>query len=161
MTNNEIRRLTESAQRTMICFTDKGIVYAISHPVLDSWVKLDYDSKTGNVKARINLNAHVKFDLKNRVNCVKLGDENEIRKACEARYEQVKNKPYPARRNRGWEFEYAVTTILAKQEWEPDSVPYWIAPDVVIGGIGYQVKGDRATYYTPTALKKAMEYKGL
>lgn len=42
--------------------------------------------------------------------------------------------------NTGIKFEKVVTERIAKQEWERDSVPFWIAGDIELNGTQIQVK---------------------
>jgi hypothetical protein len=42
--------------------------------------------------------------------------------------------------NTGIKFEKVVTERIAKQEWERDSVPFWVAGDIELNGTQIQVK---------------------
>ena len=164
MTFNEMvtmRRRLENAQASYICFQLNGIGYAIVAEIRDSWVKQDRTSskRGGKLKARIRLDQLSRAALYNRSDCVRLGTMEELTAAYEIAYFKATGKKAP--KNTGWVFECAVTERLGGQTWEPDNVPFWKAPDVVIDGVGYQVKADGAEWFTETCLRNAMTEMGL
>ena len=154
------RRALDAADRDMICFQVNGIGYAIATEIRDSWVKCERASTShgGKLKARIRLNQLDRAALMNRADCVRLGTMDELTEAYAIAYEKARGKKAP--KNNGWVYECAVTERLGGQTWEPDSVPFWKAPDVVIDGIGYQIKGDGAEWFTEQCLQQAMVEMG-
>ena len=154
------RKALEAAEQTMVCFQVNGIGYAIVTELRDSWIKRDRESSArgGQLKARIRLDAMSRAALRNRSECVKLGAMDELTAAYEAAYFKARGKKAP--KNNGWVYECAVTERLGGQVWEPDSVPFWKAPDVTIKGIGYQVKGDGAEWFTERCLMTAIAEMG-
>lgn len=150
------RRALEAADRTMLCFQQDGIGYAIVTELRDSWVKQDRESskRGGQLKARIRLNTLDRAALKNRAECIRLGTMDELAEAYAEAFQKARGKKAP--KNNGWVFECAVTERLGGQTWEPDKVPFWKAPDVTIDGIGYQVKGDGAEWFTESSIQQAM-----
>lgn len=154
------RKALEYAEKTMVCFQQNGIGYAIVTELRDSWIKQDRESSSrgGQLKARIRLNTLDRAALMNRTGCIRLGTMDELTEAYAIAYEKAKGKKAP--KNNGWVYECAVTERLGGQTWEPDSVPFWKAPDVVIDGIGYQVKGDGAEWFTERCLMNAIAEMG-
>lgn len=154
------RRALEAADMDMICFQVNGYVYAVPTDIRDSWIKQDRESskRGGRVKARIRLNQLDRAALMNRVECIQLGTMEELTAAYERAYTLAQGKKAP--HNVGWVYECAVTERLAGETWKPDNVPFWKAPDVVIKGIGYQVKGDGAEWFTEQCLQAAMAEMG-
>lgn len=150
------RKALEFADKTMLCFQIDGIGYAIETELRDSWVKQDRESSArgGQLKARIRLNALSRKALRNRKDCITLGTMDELTEAYAAAYTKARGKKAP--KNNGWVYECAVTERLAGETWEPDTVPFWKAPDVTIGGTSYQVKGDGAEWFTERCLKQAI-----
>lgn len=53
--------------------------------------------------------------------------------------------------NRGSIFEMLVTNYYG-QEWQPDSVPFTVAGDLVVNGVAYQIKFQEATYTSEKTL---------
>ena len=163
MTFNEMvkaRKALEAAEKTMVCFQMGGIGYAIVTELRDSWIKQDRESskRGGQLKARIRLNQLDRAALVNRAGCIRLGTMDELTEAYATAYEKAQGKKAP--KNNGWVYECAVTERLGGQTWEPDSVPFWKAPDVTIDGIGYQVKGDGAEWFTERCLMNAIAEMG-
>lgn len=154
------RKALEAADKTMICFQDAGIGYAIVTELRDSWIKQDRESSSrgGQLKARIRLNTLDRAALRNRAECVRLGTMDELTTAYAEAYTKARGKKAP--KNNGWVYECAVTERLAGETWEPDTVPFWKAPDVTINGIGYQVKGDGAEWFTEKCLMNAIVEMG-
>lgn len=154
------RKALEAAEKTMVCFQMGGIGYAIVTELRDSWIKQDRESskRGGQLKARIRLNQMDRAALMNRVGCIRLGTMDELTEAYAIAYEKAQGKKAP--KNNGWVYECAVTERLGGQTWEPDSVPFWKAPDVTINGIGYQVKGDGAEWFTERCLMNAITEMG-
>ena len=154
------RRALEAADKTMVCFQQDGVGYAVVTELRDSWVKQDRESskRGGQLKARIRLNKLDRAALRNRAECIRLGTMEELTAAYVAAYEKAQGKKAP--KNNGWVYECAVTERLGGQTWEPDSVPFWKAPDVTINGIGYQVKGDGAEWFTERCLMNAIAEMG-
>ena len=154
------RKALEAAEKTMVCFQMGGIGYAIVTELRDNWIKQDRESskRGGQLKARIRLNQLDRAALVNRANCIRLGTMDELTEAYAIAYEKAQGKKAP--KNNGWVYECAVTERLGGQTWEPDSVPFWKAPDVVIDGIGYQVKGDGAEWFTERCLMNAITEMG-
>lgn len=154
------RKALEAADKTMICFQDAGIGYAIVTELRDSWIKQDRESSSrgGQLKARIRLNTLDRAALRNRAECVRLGAMDELTAAYAEAYTKARGKKAP--KNNGWVYECAVTERLAGETWEPDTVPFWKAPDVTINGIGYQVKGDGAEWFTEKCLMNAIVEMG-
>lgn len=159
-TYNAARRACEAAEATLVCFELDGIAYSCETEICENWVKWEHaaTSKGGKMKARIKLDAKTKHALKNRRSCLVLGTMAEVNAIYAAAYEAAKGKPAP--KNSGWAFEAFITEKLARQTWEPDSVPFWKGPDVVIHGISYQIKASGATYYTENGLQTAMRETG-
>ena len=154
------RKALEYAEKTMVCFQQDGIGYAIVTELRDNWVKQDRESSArgGQLKARIRLNKTDRAALIHRTNCVRLGTMDELTAAyCDA-YTKARGKKAP--KNNGWVYECAVTERLGGQTWEPDNVPFWKAPDVVINGTSYQVKGDGAEWFTERCLMTAITETG-
>ena len=163
MTFNEmiaLRRKYEAAQATMLCFQVNGIGYAVTCELRESWIKQDRESskRGGRLKARIRLNTMDRAALMNRSDCIRLGAMDELTAAYETAYMKARGKTAP--KNNGWVYECAVTERLAGQTWEPDNVPFWKAPDVIINGIGYQIKGDGAEWFTEQCLMAAVMEMG-
>ena len=156
----KVRRALEFAEKTMVCFQQNGVGYAIVTELRDSWIQQTRTSskRGGKLKARIRLNTMDRVALMNRPECVRLGTMDELTESYAKAFQKARGKAAP--KNFGWVFECAVTERLGGQVWEPDSVPFWKARDVVINGIGYQVKGDGAEYFTESSLRKAMEEMG-
>ena len=154
------RKALEAAEKTMVCFQMGGIGYAVVTELRDSWIKQDRESsrRGGQLKARIRLNQMDRAALMNRVGCIRLGAMDELTEAYAIAYEKAQGKKAP--KNNGWVYECAVTERLGGQTWEPDSVPFWKAPDVTINGIGYQVKGDGAEWFTERCLMNAIAEMG-
>ena len=154
------RKALEAAEKTMVCFQMGGVGYAIVTELRDSWIKQDRESskRGGQLKARIRLNQLDRAALMNRASCVRLGTMDELTEAYAIAYEKAQGKKAP--KNNGWVYECAVTERLGGQTWEPDSVPFWKAPDVTIDGIGYQVKGDGAEWFTERCLMNAIAEMG-
>lgn len=154
------RKALEAAEKTMMCFEMNGIGYAVVTELRDSWIKQDRESsrRGGQLKARIRLNSIDRAALHNRPECIRLGAMDELTAAYAEAYTKARGKKAP--KNNGWVYECAVTERLAGQTWEPDSVPFWKAPDVVINGIGYQVKGDGAEWFTERCLMTAITEMG-
>ena len=154
------RKALEAADHTMLCFQQNGIGYAIVTELRDSWIKQDRESSSrgGQLKARIRLNALDRAALVNRAGCIRLGTMDELTEAYAEAYTKARGKKAP--KNNGWVYECAVTERLGGQTWEPDNVPFWKAPDVTIDGIGYQVKGDGAEWFTERCLQQAMVEMG-
>ena len=154
------RKALEAAEKTMVCFQVGGVGYAVVTELRDNWVKQDRESshRGGQLKARIRLNTMDRAALMNRADCIRLGCMNELTAAYEAAYTKARGKKAP--KNNGWVYECAVTERLAGETWEPDSVPFWKAPDVTIKGIGYQVKGDGAEWFTERCLMSAIAEMG-
>ena len=150
------RKALEFAEKTMICFQQNGVGYAIVTELRDSWIKQDRESskRGGQLKARIRLNQMDRAALMNRAECVRLGTMDELTEAYAIAYKKAQGKNAP--KNTGWVYECAVTERLAGKTWEPDTVPFWKAPDVTIGGTSYQVKGDGAEWFTERCLKQAI-----
>lgn len=154
------RKALEFAEKTMICFQQNGVGYAIVTELRDSWIKQDRESskRGGQLKARIRMNTLDRAALMNRADCIRLGYMDELTAAYETAYTKARGKKAP--KNNGWVYECAVTERLAGETWEPDNVPFWKAPDVTIRGIGYQVKGDDAEWFTERCLRQAMVEMG-
>ena len=154
------RKALEAAEKTMVCFQMGGIGYAIVTELRDSWIKQDRESskRGGQLKARIRLNQLDRAALVNRAGCIRLGTMDELTEAYAIAYEKAQGKKAP--KNNGWVYECAITERLGGQTWEPDSVPFWKAPDVTIDGIGYQVKGDGAEWFTERCLINAITEMG-
>ena len=154
------RKALEAADKTMLCFQLGGVGYAIVTEMRDSWIKQDRESskRGGQLKARIRLNQLDRVALANRASCIRLGTMDELTEAYAIAYEKAQGKKAP--KNNGWVYECAVTERLGGQTWEPDSVPFWKAPDVTIDGIGYQVKGDGAEWFTERCLMGAIAEMG-
>lgn len=150
------RKALEFAEKTMVCFQQNGVGYAIVTELRDSWIKQDRESskRGGQLKARIRLTTMDRAALMNRAECVRLGTMDELTAAYAEAYTKARGKAAP--KNNGWVYECAVTERLGGQTWEPDSVPFWKAADVVINGTGYQVKGDGAEWFTERCLNQAM-----
>lgn len=168
-----IRERCEAADMVKFCWTMDKLVYAVTMKHIPrSWVKIERaaTSKGGKLKARIRPNTREKAALLDLPTCEVLGTlealENAYREAYMAYDRKMcaldsKRKPKTkAPKNNGWMFECAVTE-RAGQVWEPDSVPFWEAPDVLDNGIGYQVKGDEAEYFTEQNLEGCMAAMGL
>ena len=154
------RRALDAADRDMVCFQVNGVGYAVPTEIHDSWVKQDRESskRGGQLKARIRLTQLDRAALMNRADCVRLGTMDELTEAYTVAYTKARGKKAP--KNLGWVYECAVTERLGGQTWEPDSVPFWKAPDVTIKGIGYQVKGDGAEWFTDRCLMAAIAEMG-
>ena len=154
------RKALEFAEKTMICFQQNGVGYAIVTELRDSWIKQDRESskRGGQLKARIRMNTLDRAALMNRADCIRLGYMDELTAAYETAYTKARGKKAP--KNNGWVYECAVTERLAGETWEPDNVPFWKAPDVTIRGIGYQVKGDGAEWFTERCLMAAITEMG-
>lgn len=150
------RKALEAADKTMLCFQQDGIGYAIVTELRDNWIKQDRESskRGGQLKARIRLNTLDRAALKNRSECIRLGTMDELTTAYVDAFQKARGKKAP--KNNGWVFECAVTERLGGQTWEPDKVPFWKAPDVTINGIGYQVKGDGAEWFNENSLQQAI-----
>lgn len=156
-----LRSALEAAEFTMVCFDFEGVGYAVVTELRLEWIREGRTSskKGGKLQARIRLDKRTRAALKERANCQRLGNIDDLQAAYRNAYRAACGKDAP--KNNGWMFECAVTERLAGQTWEPDSVPFWKAPDVVINGIGYQVKSNGAEYFTETSLKKAMAEMGM
>ena len=154
-----LRRRLEAAEQTMVCFQLDGYGWAAVAEIRDSWVKQDRETskRGGGLKARIRLNTLDRAALRNRA--IQLGKMDDLTEAYAAAYEKAQGKKAP--RNLGWVYECAVTERLGRQVWTPDRIPFWKAPDVVIDGIGYQVKGDGAEWFTEKSLNRALDEVGL
>lgn len=156
----KVRRALDFAEKTMVCFQQNGVGYAIVTELRDSWIQQTRTSskRGGQIKARIRLTSLDRAALMNRPECVRLGTMDELTAAYVEAYQKARGKAAP--KNNGWVYECAVTERLGGQVWEPDSVPFWKAPDVVINGVGYQVKGDGAEWFTEQSLRRAMAEAG-
>lgn len=154
------RKALEAAEKTMVCFQMGGIGYAIVTELRDNWIKQDRESsrRGGQLKARIRLNQLDRAALMNRAGCIRLGTMDELTEAYATAYEKAQGKKAP--KNNGWVYECAVTERLGGQTWKPDNVSFWKAPDVVINGVGYQVKGDGAEWFTERCLMNAITEMG-
>lgn len=58
--------------------------------------------------------------------------------------------------NKGHGFEYVMAEAHG-QTWEKDTLKWWEGPDMVIDGITYQLKFEKATFTTETQLRKVVE----
>ncbi len=58
--------------------------------------------------------------------------------------------------NNGHAFEYVMHEYVG-QTWEKDTLKWWEGPDMIINGITYQLKFEKATFTTETQLKKIIE----
>lgn len=167
-----IRERYEVADMVKFCWIVGELVYAVTlKRVPHSWVKIERaaQSKGGELKARIRPNAHERAALLDLPTCEVLGTLDALDAAYQEAYMAYDRKMCAlnpkrkartrAPKNRGWMFECAVAE-RAGQVWEPDSMPFWKAPDVLDNGIGYQVKGDEAEYYTETNLRGCMAAMG-
>ena len=67
--------------------------------------------------------------------------------------EQVAEEVSTGRKNRGSAFEKILTEKVG-QVWKKDSVPFTEAPDLVIDGIGYQIKYKGATFANEAQLNR-------
>lgn len=154
------RRALETAEKVIVCFQLDDIGYAVITELRDSWVKRDRESSSrgGKLKARIRLSQLDRAALHNRTTCRRLGTMKELTAAYAEAYTQVKGKKAP--HNKGYVFECAVIQRLGKQEWKPDRTPFWKAPDVVINGIGYQIKAEGAEWFTEKSIQTAIEETG-
>ena len=84
-------------------------------------------------KAAASKGGHSKIRIKARVaECAAFLD----RAVCLGG-EEILNDP---KWNTGIKFEKIVTERLAGQEWERDSVPFWVGPDIALDGRRIQVK---------------------
>lgn len=84
-------------------------------------------------KAAASKGGHSKIRIKARVaECTAFLD----RAVCLGG-EEILNDP---KWNAGIKFEKIVTERLAGQEWERESVPFWVAPDIALDGRKIQVK---------------------
>ena len=156
------RKALEAADLDIFCFEILGTCYAVTlNEIPDSWVKQSRTSskRGGMLKARIRPSAAEKQALLQNAACRVLGTLEELDAAYRAAYTRARGKDAP--NNRGWMYECAVTERWGGQTWEPDSVPFWMAPDVTIDGIGYQVKGDQAEFFTEQCLQEAMQAAGM
>lgn len=156
----QIREKYEAADMVKFCWAVGELAYAVTlRDIPHSWVKIERaaQSKGGKLKARIRPNATEKAKLRNLPTCEVLGRMDELTAAYEAAYTKARGKKAP--KNLGWVYECAVTE-RAGQTWEPDSIPFWMAPDVLDNGIGYQVKGDGAEYYTESNLEGCLAAMG-
>lgn len=57
----------------------------------------------------------------------------------------VTNSISTKQHNLGKGYEKAVTEFFG-QEWKSDTVPWWAGPDIVINGIGWQIKYARCSF---------------
>lgn len=168
----KIREQYEKAEFVKFCWIENTLVYVVTMKhIPHNWVKIERaaTSKGGGLKARIRPNAKDKAALHELPTCKVLGTLEELSTAYQKAYmlydkkacaTNSKRKPKTkAPKNNGWMFECAITQ-QAGQTWEPDKIPFWIAPDVLDNGIGYQVKGDDAEYYTEVNLKGCLTAMG-
>lgn len=157
----EIRERCEAADLVKFCWTTGKLVYAVTMKHIPrSWVKIERaaTSKGGKLKARIRPNTREKAALLGLPTCEVLGTMDALEAAYREAYAKARGKAAP--KNLGWVYECAITE-RAGQVWEPDSIPFWEAPDVLDNGIGYQVKGDGAEYFTEKNLEGCMAAMGL
>ena len=165
MTFNEMIRMRnalDAAAQDIFCFEILGTCYAVVlDDVPECWVKQSRSSsrRGGGLKARIRPNAAQKKALLQHPACKVLGALEELDAAYRKALRKARGKDAP--KNTGWMYECAITERWAGATWEPDSVPFWVAPDVVIDGTGYQVKSDQAEFFTEQSLRKAMEAVGM
>lgn len=155
-----LRHSLDKADKLMLCYEFNGMGYVnVLESFREDWVKEESMSSArgGGMKARVRLNKIARAALARQG--VKLGTVEELDMLYRAQYKAAQGKDAP--NNKGYMWECAVTVKLANQNWEPDSVPFYEAPDVTINGIGYQVKGDGAEYFTDKGLEKAAKLAGL
>ena len=156
------RKALDAAERDIFCFELLGICYAVTLDELpDSWIKQSRSSSArgGKLKARIRPNSAQKKALLRDAGCKVLGTLEELDAAYRKAFRKARGKEAP--KNNGWMYECAITERWAGEAWQPDSVPFWMAPDVTIDGIGYQVKGDQAEFFTEQSLAEAMRSAGM
>ena len=58
--------------------------------------------------------------------------------------------------NKGHDFEYVMAEYFG-QTWEKDTLKWWEGPDMIVNGITYQLKFERATFTTETQLIRVIE----
>ena len=58
--------------------------------------------------------------------------------------------------NNGHGFEFVMHEHFG-QTWEKDTLKWWEGPDMVINGINYQLKFEKATFTTEAQLRRVME----
>ena len=156
----EMRKRLESADGTILCFDDRHNGFMVKTEVEFEWLYEDHC--TGRHKGdcgRIRLRSEVKKKLKASATCQMLGSLEELQDDYRKAYQKATGDKAP--NNKGYMFECAVTQRIGKQVWTPDKIPFWKAPDVVIDGIGYQIKSDGSQFFTDTNLHNAMKEKGL
>lgn len=134
----------------IIGFPYKHDVYALFiHNVNADFIKsitcIDKDSKTGTASLRFRPTNAIKRQLI-AMGAVKQGYTDEQLYAWALDF---------AKGNRGSMFE-RIQTEAAGQHWTKDAVPFTEAGDVVINGIAYQIKYNKATFTTEQALKSLM-----
>lgn len=157
---NARRRAAETADATILVWKRGTRAVCVTVPeVLDAWTRLD--SKGGELKARVNVNPKERAKLIDRCKPLDLGDWDALDAEWQERYYQLKGKK-PTRKNDGYLAEYAVFKSFGKAaEWEPDSVPFYVAPDITFNGRGYQIKeATSATFWTESNLRE-LDKRGL
>ena len=148
MEKNEMLRnyeATSAADAYVIGFSMGKRAYVATVPTLrEDMVKLDRESSSHGcaLKLRLTISAKIKAMLIAR-GAVEVGTVEEV---------------LGSRKNKGEAFEQWYTERCG-QEWNKDSVPYYMDGDITVNGKKLQIKWESASLTNENVIRKAMEWK--
>lgn len=149
MMMTEFYRRNEKCDTHMYGVRFNGTVYAcISHNML---AKLDTASRGAGKSLRFKPNKAEKLEL--------VGNGFPV--CSEEHFEEVVKMLTPKYgKNNGNAFEYVMAEYYG-QTWEKDFLGWWEGADMVVDGIAYQLKFEKATFTNERQIARLKEEEGL